>query len=1130
MNDEKKPDEVILSFSRKFRKAIFGTRFVAFMTENEEYLLPEEDKESISSLLFFYRNFILKRKNYPISTGDGFTYVDSHDSRVLSDVLGLPKTVFTSLDPNQDILSQLHFEKGLQRYKKQCAQERAEAIDKKWYHDYFINYCAQSGLFFLYDETIPFIENDNPPLPVFFNRDCFDEELNKQVQEFTYEKLSIDFLPFDYDASFVIFMKGMDEFSLEERISYFVNGDYDQKIASFIVDPEYRKRYAKLLRRMIVTFVNHLYDCFMEKVLKKQTEKISYITTGVLLLERKLYCLSSFGGDMFSLDGENWYFSNYQKEEICANLKRLVKEHDKDDLLGIYTELALPYLGYLSLRGKKFRSVDAIVDALPFSKDISLKEYYLSPKRYCLNYSFYFTKRRHEILFYQRILKREGIVYTPVYEINGETQNFFVKIYPKKRKGSLALLFDGKEFSLFDEVYPMYLSYYELFFDHSLERALSHLDTVCEKHAGSLFFSLCSDHTMKDALEILLARYESMGDLSVLLPFFGYLVYLPFYYAKEVFFQEVMKEKDRQLLLLLNDCRERTDSYEPALPYPYVQRGEIFYSFRKTPYSEAYLSLSDKDTITEMVPYQKLMFRRFCSTKESTTEEEVFYILSHLGLPKNIINSLLYDSEINADTIVSKIPFEKNLSHLENNAEPASYDALDDRVGADYNIYANYLRAKAAKKGLYLNPGFHSSDINEQAFQYLFHDGNYHTMFMLNQNHPHPMLKPYLNLDKKGLCCLFASFYPEKIDEYETATCLFRFLMQSEENIHNLLFACESYDIDVLSHMSILSLFYQLYQNLAMACVLREAGEDAHSEYCLNYDYNPKLVYPYVLLGTSFNAYTADMQNGPYFFCECDREPIRETIRWHLSLWNQREIPEEWKTPFVLASVGLPYLVVLSKKDFDFDINSVEEFIDTLSFRDAICRRCLNVPHCAYKAPFRLAYPFKKGDLAEHRFVAEAMIKDGFISPFFEGRLRYLEGNYRYRIDKKYDPRLPYYKMLGKSVPEKIFRYFHPDRTVIQDILYEFGKDKSLNPEALAYVSGVLLDAYQRDPEVFYQFVRSIGCGETLGEMVEDFFPEIDRTREEFKEIVIKLVLKFFACLNNQLVESYLYLERHIGR
>lgn len=1128
--DKNKQDEIFLSFSRKYRKAVFGMRYVAFMTENEDYVLPKEAEQSLSATMSFYRNSILKRKNYPILKSDEFTYVDSHDFRVLFDVLGLPEVIFSTIDFNRDILSQLHFEDGLENHSRECYQERAEMDGSKWYHDDFINYCIQSGIFFLYDETIPFIENDNPPLPVFFEKERFSDELQKQIDEFNYEKLAIDFLPFDYDADFVSFMKEMDGFPLCERISYFVNGDYDQNIAAHLTSADFRQRYAKLLRWMIVVFVNRLYDTYSEEILKRPTDKLSYNSIGTLHLERKMECISSFGGDMFSADGKHWSLSSYQRKEIRDKVLRLVTEYGMDDTLAIYTKLALPYPGYIFLRGKKFRSADELVRALPFSDDITLQEYYLSPKRYSLNYSFYSSREEHDLSFYQRVLERNGVVYTPVSHLLDENRNFSVLLYPKRRKGMLAKLFDGKDFSLLAEVYPSYLVSNGESYDRKLEKALSGLDALSENHAGFIFFSLLRDNVVSEALEKLLARYDAMSDLSILLPFFDYLVFLPFNLAKSIFWDEVRKAGEINLLHLLDAAHDATDSYEPSLPYPYVQKGKLFYSFRKTPLSEAYLSLSDKDVLTEMEEHYGSLFDRYYATETLRPMDRITWIVDRLGLPKNIANPILYAVEKNSDSIVSLIPFEKGLSHSENHAEPAFYDALDSHAGAQYNVYGNYLKVKAARHGLYLEPDFSALYLDDRNFYNLLHDGAYHTIIDVDLKRCIPELKPYLNLDKKALCSFFACFYPKELDDYGIISLLFRFLDESDETIHSLLYDCDDKNPLCLDYAMILGKFYSLYQSLKMACIMRETGNDIHTEYSFNYDYNPSLVYPYVLLGTRFNAYTKDIEKGPYFFCECDREPIRKALQWYLFLWNTRKVPEEWKTPLILASLGLPYLVVLEKRNFDFDLSSIDDFIDSLSFRDAICRRCLNIPHCAYHAPFRLSYPFKKGDEAEQRFANEAIIKDGFLNPFFDQRMEYLENDYDYDLDAKFDPRLPYYVFLDESVPESIFRFFNPDRKEIQDGLYEIGKSKFTNQEALAYASGVLLDAYQRESEVFFRFIQNLHRDETLGGMVKKFFPEVNRVRDGFKEPVIKLILEFFAYLNNQMMESYLYLERHIGR
>ena len=96
-----------ISFRSDYRKAVFGLFHVAFIDNNNQVLLPEEDRESIKAALDFYSYRILKRSQYPVYDGKSFVMRDSQDKEVLNQVLGLPEEVFMRLDITKEILPQL---------------------------------------------------------------------------------------------------------------------------------------------------------------------------------------------------------------------------------------------------------------------------------------------------------------------------------------------------------------------------------------------------------------------------------------------------------------------------------------------------------------------------------------------------------------------------------------------------------------------------------------------------------------------------------------------------------------------------------------------------------------------------------------------------------------------------------------------------------------------------------------------------------------------------------------------------------------------------------------------------------------------------------------------------------------
>lgn len=1129
---KEKAEELFLDFSHDYQKAVFGSSHIAFMTRDENYVLPREDFDSLKMALWFYENKIKDRKKYPVFDAYSYSYKEGSDREVLFQILGLPRPVFDNLDLNEDILSQLVFEDGLSNLKKECYQQRANEDNTKWYHDDFRLFCLKNGIFFLYDETIPFIENDNPVLPIFFNEDAFDKEFLAEYKTFGYERLAIDFLGIDYDARFISAMKEMDRYPLERRIAHFINDDYDVEIASALPDPIYRRIYAKLLRRMIATLINHLYDIYSYSVINNPTIKNSYLTKVKIRNTRTYYSISSFSGDMFSFDCRKWCFSNYQKEEIYNTIHRLVLKYGADDILGIYARSALPYYGYLSLKNKSIKTEEELLSSLPFTDEISYTEYYLGVKRYDANYSYFFSAAEHKVVFLSRYLLNQGIAYYPVKNVRLNDKNITIEILPQKRTQALSSIFDEQSYSLKTRFFYSYLIETGGIVDKKTEKMVDELDKRSSFHVGFEFYHSFRKRSLKDATESLLSRYDMMAYLDSAIPFFAYLVDYPFYVAESELRQYCMEKDESGILQILDYSWMDEMSYEPELSYPYVLKGKMFYAFKKTPFSKPYLCECSRKALEERYAYL---------TKEHTVDQnDVDALLEEqerradniykLGLPTEVVQLI---KEKISDPL-SKISYKKGICHLCQKKEPSNYDSFDDHTSKFYNIYSSYLKQRCYENHVYIEPDFIIKGIFPN-FIAKMKNGDYSSLFACDLSKiNNPLLKPYLNIDKTTILSLLASFYPQDVDQEDMMMDLEDFFDLSEEEIHQVLFSCDKTKYEaVLSHMYVIGHLLCIYQNLKMAYISelsKEFSDDNFNEYCFNFDYNPHLVYPYVIFGTRFNAYTDDVNGGHYYFCECDKESIRDVMDLVLTTYRKRDMEPDWLTPVVLGVTGLPFLVIMKLKDVDFDTMSVDDVIDRLEFRQSICRRCLNVSHSAYLGPFLKTEPFKEGDKAELRFVNEAFVKDGFMSLDIEN---HINGDFadksELRIDGE-DTRLPFLIPLKNRYPESVYRIFNPTKEEIQDDLYDFSTRYNISQETLAYATGVILDTYNSDPKVMFELMKDALYEGSLKDKIRQYFPQMNRLRKEFEEPVIQVIARYLSYLYQKLVCYYVDKEKHIGR
>lgn len=1143
MKTKYKETTLYLDFSKEYQMAVFGSLHIAFMTRDEKYVLSQDDYDSLKMSLWFYDNRIKNLKKYPVFDTQSYSFKDGREKQVLFQVLGLPHCIFDNLDLNGDILSQLTFSDDLTILRKECYQHRANEKNQKWYHDDFKLYCLKKGIYFLYDETIPFITDENPLIPVFFKEGEFDSEFRKEYESFGYERLAIDFVGVDYDENFISLMRKLDRFSLPQRIDYFINDIYDSSIANVIAEPTYRKRYAKILRRLVASFINYIYDSYSYSVLHVPTVKNSYLTKVMIRSNRTYHSISSFSADMFSFDCNNWFFSNYQNEEIRRTIDKLYQRYGGNDLLGIYSRSALPYYGYLQLKDKEIKTADDFMSSLSFSDELSFSEYFLGVKRYDANYSYFFSSFEHRIVFLNRYLRLQGILVYPLKNIERTDLRLNIKILDQDRDRSFKNILDEEHYSLRDTFYRSLIVYEKKLQDKKTEAMLLKLDQRSSFRAGYEFFRSFDNRTVRDVVERLLSRYDMMAYLDIALSFFSYLVLYPFYIAISQFRAECLRNGDDDILRIYDNFWQQKLSYEPDLKYPYVEKGKLFYAFKETPFSKPYLCRCSKAALEER--YQYLYDIHMNNMNEKDEEEngdlyDIDYeeILYELGLPEEVEQYLKGFGK----NFFSKIPYKKDICHIYQGYEPVDYDCFDDYPHKFYNVYSNYLKQMCYENGYCINPDFNVKD-TFSSFLIQLRNDNYHSVLSVDRTKPiDPVLKPYLDLDESSLLSLLACFYPSEIEQDDMMHALYQFMQLGMNKINELLFNCKSSDLSfVTSNIYIFGHLLYIYENLNMAYVARlskEMHDDFFETYCFNYDYNPHLVYPYVLLGTRFNAYTDDLNSGHYYFCECDKEHIRNVMNFILRNFRGRNsdpewmasVKPEWLAPMVLGVTGLPYPVVLKFKDVDFDTTTVDDIINKMEFRQAICRRCLNVSHSGYMSPFVKAEPFKSENIAEVRFANEAMAKDGILCLDTDALI-----SHRTNHDKKINPvdaeaLMPFLIPMNKQYPESMYRIFNPSKEEIQEDLYSLANKYNIALETLAYATGIILDTYVSTPDVMFQLMTERLYDGDLFKKIDTLFPQMSRIRKEFVRPVKYVVICYLAYLYEKLISYYVDMEKHIGR
>lgn len=1116
--------------SNEYHSAVFGMFHVAFVDNKDEYFLPVEDRDSIVAALEFYKDRILKRRSYPVYDGQYFVNRPSDDKEVLFQVLGLPDVINERLDNNLDILSQLSFKDNLKALKKDSYIQLCSSLDKKWFSDDFKMYCLSHGVFFLYDETKPFIDNNNSYLPVFINEDKLDSDIKEFYNSFSMERLCVDFMTNDYNEDFVDIGRRLDVFSLDRQISYFINQDYDKELADIGSDSIFFSKYAKLLRKYIASLINALYDKYCLTVLNKLTTKTSYLTHNKIYIDRDLYCVSSYQGEMFSTDNKKFAFASSDKKDIKNSFSYLIDKYSNKDILKIYTLSGLPYFGYEYIKDLTDFTSEDIIKTLPFI-DISESEAVISCKRYEPLYSYLAEEKEHQLVLVIRYLYSKGVYLYPVRVLveNDTKSPFTVETMPDIKDEQLSRLLDGK-ISLYDDILQSYFIYKKELFDSKLAEKIKKLDSVSCLECASKFFSLLKHRSIDDALHSLLSYYDlaSLYDIE-LLNFFNYLLSYLYIYSKADFRNKVSKSNNRYILKSIDSEKNADETYEPSLPLPYVYRGNIAYSFRKTMFSTPYLCSCQKKAIEARYYHYK---KEFLNNAPKGNTNNIYslnqYIIDHLGLPDNIKTTLDFGRDI-----LPQLKYRDKICHLCQNSEPTSFMAIDGFHAEKYNTYSIYIKAEAGKHGLFYDKLTPNGMETLQVLKELRFN-EFESLISVDKDKVDPIIKPFIKFDKKGLASIISFFSYQTAGYFDFVYDLNNFLSLDMDTINDFIF--DFYDdlvVDISQNTRMFASLSLIYRRLEKAYAFycsKEIVSYNNLAQCMNVDYNPRLPYPYVLLGNIFNAYTNDIEKGEFYFCQCDYKAIKNVLDVMLNTFNESKFPLEYRTPIVLAISGLPLQVILKYRNFDFSEKSSTDFVKQLKFRDSICRKCTNISHCSYGSPFMKAFPLSNTGTAEAVFAQEEMIKDRFFlitDGSFDSfvSMKDLSMN----IDSYTSPLFPTIYCFDDKIPLPVFNTFTFNNISFDEIVEEL-KKMNFNEEALAVTIGVIKDTLIQNDKVFCKTIVYYDGSVILKDYIMKYFTQIERVRDELKNQSIEIIITIIYLLYKYLIKQYMDKERMIGR
>lgn len=1127
--------KIDISFHSNYKKALFGVFHVGFIDNNNWLVLPVDDKESLISAYWFYKNRILKEKSYPVYDGSSFALKPANSLDVFKQVFGLPEDFYKRVDYQKDLLPQLRFASNTTTLKKECYLAIYQPLNRKWFTDDFKLFCLVQGFYFPFDETKPFVEGITNGLPVYINeKGIKEEDIRSLYSDATSSRFSIDFLGKSTSKQFIDWMKKLDIYSFDRRLAYFVNATYDEDLANLSQNEEFRLKYSLLCRQYLASLINVLYDHYSFEVLNKVTAKLSFMYVSLLHDQRDIYVLSSYNGDMYSYDKKNWFFNILDKSRIKTIIQNELE--DDDTPLSFYSKLGLPFPGFKYVSSLDNLTVNGILKSLPFEEGITDTISYLSAKRFDMFYSYLEKEKEHRFVFFDRKLKEEGIEINSSIPLLSKDPQSLIKVNIRKarRDPLLVKMFDIQDLSLFNDILPSY-SLADNPQEKEIREALKSLDEKSNNSAITLFFdSFKEEKNIVEAIDGLCKQLD-LQSLSkpYLIDFFFYLLSYPFLIVEREYRLKAINSSDTRSLVALDGLPKMNETYEPNLPYPYVTFGLLCYSFRESYFSTPFICSSESEAIVSRIEYYGSLFdyesERKHKNRTSIYERNV-YILTNLGLPDNI-NSL-----INPDkSILPQIPFKDDICHLCRHSSPSYYESLDEDKFESYNMFSTYIRAISSKKGVYFNKLDMENFFSVDSLVDSLKDSTYKAVLFFDRKRVDPILLPYIDVTKGTIVAMLSCFFPSDVSYIDFAAKITSFLNLGIDTIKKLLFDCtpDLYPL-IYKNQGVFIRLYDIYKMIEIGYALyvsRDEIPSLNQMISLNLDYNPRLPYPYIHLGRVFNAYANDSISDKFYFCECDHKPMVDLLKKIFDNSEAHQIDKQIETPIILGVAGLPFRVVAKFADYDLSLGSIDDLVSRFEFREAICRRCTNINHSAYAFPFGKAYPFKDDKEADYSFANNSLAHQGILVMYYEELSDVsFDPNYSYNLAGNDDFKLPSILFASKVPADCFYSFLTMDKDKLKEDLFDFGKLLPDKQEALAYATGVILDTYSTNKEVFFGFLTNLGQDSTIKEMVLTYFPQINRVRKEFLSVTAQTILGFLTYLLEKFIEQFVLEEARVGR
>lgn len=1129
-------DDFSLSSSTNLKKAKIGLYHLGFIKNDLSRVISIDDKKSIEAALSFY-NMLKEKgyKKYPISTLKSYKEVNIEDKKVIQEIIGLPFSFYKGIDFNKDIISQLTFEDNLTDIKKYAYRNIYTYFNKKWYCDIFKNFCLEKGIFFLYDETIPFINDENNILPVLIDEKKISKKISTLLTEATSLKLIIECLDQDIDEKDIVEFEKYDSFSFTKRVDYFINNLYIKEIADLNPSKDFKKIYSRCLRIYFAFIINYLYDKFLNEVTKNISFKKSAFTESKI---NNYYVISNINSEMYSVNKVNYYFPINNKEIITILYNKY--KNIKNPLL-LYKAMRLPWVGYEQFLTALNKNKDNPFDEITYVEDISYTDNFLSTKRIdqFYNYDSNLKDYFHNEIVINRELIKEGFLYKDIITetddnkikleiINGIKHSYYESYYNDKSKNFTNYFLD------------CYIDAsgtidYDLFFKMLLEK----VDSKSNNEALNFFINDCDNKSLIEVKKDIERTFSFKLNHEMIDDFLNFVLNYPKYIMQNEIEKKLLNEGNRFaydcFTIPYSNIDTSSETYEVSLPLKFVSYGDYFYSFKKEYNSKGYICSCQKEAVYNIVKHFSDIYSKINPEQVELTK----FLLSVIPLPKNIKNSIDTKKDF-----LPQLKFKDHICHLCNNSEPLFSDVTVDDFDI-YNhssIYRTYINAIGAKNNLFVYDE-KTKEIISDLIDEKYNDPNElyisHLLSYDFKKELPPVLKPFFDIDGAQLALLICSTILLDFDNQQTLNDLNTLFEMSKKDVKKLLINKSNtidFDSPFVTESAASKIFF-IY-NMIIAAYRNKLSKEELNLYddylCLNDDFNCNLPYPYIFLGKTFNAYSSSIGGKEVYLCSCDKKGVELVVKKINKMFKNEPVEKAGlKTLAVLSLSGLPYQYIKNYIHYEDPLIALESF----KYKDNICRRCLNENHAAYQVPFVKVYPNKDEMTAEYSFAKSKLASDGltFIDTVDLSEVHF-DPNYKYDINQYETYMIPgiFPQNVSDSIePDTLYKFTVVTKDHFETYLFDYCILSKYSKKTLSSFTTIMKLRYEQDNDFFYDFIRNFAYkSEPFSRIITYFFNDtviknnIDIDYYDF----CQLVLGFVTYILEELFHRYAMDEKRIGR